>query len=104
MLQEKFPLHASPIFRNIPSDIVSLAQISHPWNSTENTPEITGIPPHILLMSEIDGLKREIKYLKGEIINQLQDEMDKRGFSTMDNNIRTIIDAWHHKQNRSRNK
>ena len=30
MIQEKFPLHASPIFRNIPSDIVSLAQISHP--------------------------------------------------------------------------
>ena len=44
-------------------------------------------------MSEIEGLKCEIKSLKGKIINQLQDDMDKRGFSSTDHNIKTIIDA-----------
>ena len=70
---------ASPIFRDISSDTMWLAQISHPWNSTEETPDLTGIPTHILLISEIEGTKREIEYLKGKIINNLQYEMYKRG-------------------------
>ena len=44
-------------------------------------------------MSDIEGLKREIDYLKGTIINKLQYEMDKRGFSSMDQNTKKINDA-----------
>ena len=91
-LHEKCPLRASPIFRDITSDIMSLAQIDHPWNITEEITEFTGIPLHILLISDIEGLKREIESLKGEITNQLQDEMDKRGFSSMEHNTKRIID------------
>ena len=65
MLHEKYPLRAYPIFRDIPSDITPLARIAHPCISTEDTPEFNGIPPHIILMSEIEGLKREIESLKG---------------------------------------
>ena len=72
---------------------MSLAQISHTWNDTEDIPEFTGIPPHNLLMSEIELFKLEIESLKGEIINQLQDEMRKRCLSSMENNTKTIIDA-----------
>ena len=54
MLHEKCTLRASPIFRDIPSVIISLARIYHPWNSTEDTPEFNSIPTNILLMSEID--------------------------------------------------
>ena len=70
-----------------------LVQITNPWNSTKDTPEFTGILRHILLMPEIERLKREIESLKGKIINQLQYEMDKRGFSSTDKNTKTIIDA-----------
>ena len=93
MLNEKCPLRASPIFIDIPSDIMMLLQIDHRWNSTEDTPQFTGIPPHIILMSEIEGLRRKIKSLKREIINQLHNEMDKRRFYSMDHNTNTIIDA-----------
>ena len=93
MLHERCPLRASPIFRDIPSDIMPLARTSHTWNITEDTPEFTGISPYILLVSDIEVLKREIQSLKGAIINQLQDDMDKRGFYSTDNNINTIIDA-----------
>ena len=67
--------------------------MAHPWDSKEDTPGFTGIPPHILLMSDLKGLKCEIKSLKRTIINQLQDYMDKRGFSSADHNTKTIIDA-----------
>ena len=82
-IHDKCPLRASPIFRDIPSGIISLARIYHHWNSTEDTREFTGIPPHIILVSEIEGLKREIEFLKGEIINQLRYEMDKKGISSI---------------------
>ena len=93
MLHKKCPLCASPIFRYILSNIISLAQIDHPWNIKEETPELTGIPPPILLMSEIEGLKREIESLKGEMINQPQYEINKRGFSSTEHNTKTIIDT-----------
>ena len=93
MLHEQCPLCASPIFRDIPSDVMPLARIDHLWNITEDTPEFTGIPPHILLMLEIEELKHEIYSLKGTIINQLQDGMDKRGYSSTEHNTKTIIDA-----------
>ena len=44
-------------------------------------------------MSGIEGLKREIESLKGEIINQLQADMDKMGFSSTEHNTKTVIDA-----------
>ena len=93
MLHKKCPLHASPIFRYIPSYIISFAQISHTCNIMEYNPEFTGIPPHILLMSEINGLKHDMEYLKKKIIDQLQDVTNKRGFYSLDHNTKTIIDA-----------
>ena len=44
MLHEKCPLSASPIFVDIPSDIMSLAQIAHTWNSADDNPDFTRIP------------------------------------------------------------
>ena len=93
MLHEKCPLRASPISRDIPSDIIPLAQISHPWNSMEDTPEFDVIPPHILLMSEIEVFKSEIESLKGKIINNMQDVLDKRLFSSTDHNTKTVVNA-----------
>ena len=72
---------------------MQLARTSHNWNSTEDTPEFTGIPPHIVFMPDIEGLKREIKSLKGKVINQLQYDMEKRGFYSMEHNAKTIIDV-----------
>ena len=72
---------------------MSLARIFHPWNSTEETSKLTVIPPHIFIISEIEGTKREIEYLKGTIINYLQYEIYKRRFSSTEHNAKTIIDA-----------
>ena len=38
-------------------DIRQCAVISYPWNATDATPVFTGIPPHVMLMSEMEQLK-----------------------------------------------
>ena len=45
--------------------MISLSRTVHPWNITEENPDFTGIPPNILIMSEIKVFKREIEALKG---------------------------------------
>ena len=72
---------------------MSLERIFHPWNRTEDTPEFNGIPPHTIIMSEIERLKREIECLKGTIINQMKDDMNKIGFYSMYHNTKRIIDV-----------
>ena len=44
-------------------------------------------------MSEIEVMKRKIESMKGAFINQLQDEMDKRGSYSIEKNTMMIIDA-----------
>ena len=48
-------------------------------------------------MSEIEGLKHDIKSMKGTMTDQLQYDMDKRGFSYRENNTNTIIDTMESK-------
>ena len=67
--------------------------IAHNFNSTEDTSQFTGIPPHIIIMSDIEGLNHEIKSLKGTNINQIQYEMDKRVLSSTYHNTKTIVDS-----------
>ena len=57
MIPDKCLLCASPVFRHIPGDIMSLAQIDHPWDITKDTPDSTGIHPYIILISEIDSIR-----------------------------------------------
>ena len=59
----------------------------------EDTLDFSVITTHIIIMLEIEGLKSEIKSLKGKIVNQLQDDTEKRGFSSIEQNTKIIIDA-----------
>ena len=46
----------------IPS--TELVQTAFPWDATEDTPSITGIPPHTTLLAEIENLRLFITDLK----------------------------------------
>ena len=46
----------------IPS--TELVQTAFPWDATEDTPSITGIPPHATLLAEIKDLRLVVTNLK----------------------------------------
>ena len=68
--------------------------VRHPWDATEDTPEITGLPPDVVLLNGIKELKMEVKELKAELkasfkdtqIKQLNQERRRRGICAVEGN------------------
>ena len=54
------------------------ATVKYPWNKIYNTPEFTGISPHVLIMVETEELKSILIKQRQEIVVDFQEELDKR--------------------------
>ena len=62
------------------NDLRQFVVIKYPWNQTDATPFFTGgIPPHVIMMAEIESLTSKLEVQRDEIIKSLSDEWDKRG-------------------------
>ena len=38
--------------------------VKHEWDKTEDSPQITGIPPDVMVLSELETLREEMKEMK----------------------------------------
>ena len=76
-LHRKSKLQASLFFNCIPTHIKSLAVVKYPWNATKYTPVFTGLPPHVTLLSKMEGLKQDFHKMKDELIQEFKVELDK---------------------------
>ena len=54
------------------------ANIKYPWNVTERTPKLTGIPPHVTLLSELKCLSDHMANFKQEFLTALVEELNAR--------------------------
>ena len=70
---------ASALFRDIPQEILDCAVIAYPWNATEFTPIITGVPPHVLLMLKMENLLMKFEKMRGDIKSDFGGMLDNRG-------------------------
>ena len=87
------PLRSSSIFCDIPNEIMNLARIAYPWNSTADTPRFSGIPPHVTHMAEMEALKAELVSFKTGLMVELGEAMDARGFASHEHNTDKILGA-----------
>ena len=81
------------VFRDIPEDIVKLAQVRYWWNKTEDTPKLTGIPPHVVQLAKLEGLELKVDSLQDSLMKRMEDVMDKRGFSSTEFKMSKIKNA-----------
>ena len=81
------------MFRDIPSEILSLAAVKFPWNKTADTPKFTGIPPHVMMLAEMEKMNIKMKGLEDRIISDMEKAMDERGFCTQEYNTQSMIKA-----------
>ena len=50
--------------------------MKYPQEKTEYTPVFTGIPPHVLPMTELENIKLKMEYQTLEIIGKCKEELD----------------------------
>lgn len=86
-------LRNAALFRDIPKNICEYSKVAYPWDATSDTPKSTGVPPHVLVLAEMEALKTSIKDLQFQLLSNMKEEMDRRGFSDSSFQSREIIDA-----------
>ena len=52
--------------------------ISYPWSTTRNIPKLTEIPPHVVLLSELHTISRQVESFKNDFREVLKTELDAR--------------------------
>jgi hypothetical protein len=77
-LHQRSKLQASPFFNAMPNYVKDAAAVKYPWTSTETTPTFTGLPPHVVILATCEELKFELAKAKGEIIQDIKDDLDSR--------------------------
>ena len=92
-LHEESSFWASLFFRDIPDEFLKASRVAFPWDSTSDTPKITGVPPHILIMAEIEDLKIKFQGLQATIKDNMNDALDERGVGGSEFHTNTILSA-----------
>ena len=78
-LAKESKLRASPLYNAISNfEFRTEAKIAYPWTATEYTPQQSGIPPHSMLLVEIEKLKKALSDQTTTIITSLKEELDNR--------------------------
>ncbi len=62
----------------MPNYAKDAAVVKYPWTSTKTTPTFTGLPPHVVILATCEELKFELAKAKGEIIQDIKDDLDSR--------------------------
>jgi hypothetical protein len=72
-------LRTSPMFIAATDDIRRYTVCCYPWNRISKTPVFTGVPPHVLMMSDMEQLKMVIVRQKDDgIMEGMREELDRR--------------------------
>ena len=68
----------SPIFSHCPKSLRECAVVKFPWNKTRDTPFLTGVPPHILIMSDMKRFETRLDEVLADLMSGFKEELDKR--------------------------
>ena len=69
---------STTIFAHCDESIRKLAVVKFPWNKTADTPYLTGIPPHIMIMSDMKKFETKLDAINSELMQGVKEELEKR--------------------------
>jgi hypothetical protein len=94
VLHDRSKLRASHFFTHIPLDIQSAATVKYPWTSTQATPTLTGLPPHITILANFERMIAEMETTKNAILAGVEAELDRRRIGSQSHfDKQEILDA-----------
>ena len=59
------------LFVNLPSIIVPLSEVRHLWDMVDNMHSFTGIPPHVIILSGIEGIRLWKETLRDGVVSKM---------------------------------
>ena len=78
-MHQKNQLRSSPFLTHMPPELIKLVEVRLPWESvTGITPNVTGQPTHVSLMSRITALEKRMESTEENIIKAFQEDLDRR--------------------------
>ena len=91
-------LRSSTTFIKASSNMGKYVTMKYPYNKTHNIPEFTGIPPHVIIMVEMEELKYILVKQIQDIVMDLREELDRknvRGDTYQSNGILEEVTLLH---------
>ena len=70
----------SVFLNNLPDELLKCVRIAYLWVAKKFTSNFTRIPPHVMLMAEMEGLRRKCATLRSYIKVEVKEMMADRGF------------------------
>ena len=77
-LHAQSQLRQIPLFQQCKDEWKQITKVKYPWDKNEETPMLTGIPPHVTLLSELKNLSDNMVSFKSEFRVALIEELDSR--------------------------
>lgn len=74
----KSRLMNEPLISQCPEDLRKLAVVKYPWNCTTDTPKLSGVPPHVIIMSDLRRFETKIDKWCDEIMKRMVNELNER--------------------------
>jgi len=98
-------LRSIPLFMAPPEELLKGAVYKYPWEMTDITPRLTGIPPHVTMLTKMDTLLKNQDAAADSLMAQIKQELDERnmggGYNAVtlmnffENTKREILDKIH---------
>ena len=70
------------LFQQCKDSWKEIAVINYPWSTKTNIPNLTGIPPHVVLMSKLHKISNIIKNFKNDFRDILKSELDDQNIGS----------------------
>ena len=80
ILEPTSRIHTSMLFMNVPQDILDMAKaVTYKEALTnDNAPRLTGIPPHIIILNNMQGINEHTTDCSVDIVSKIKQDLDAR--------------------------
>ena len=90
-------LRALEFLKDIPSQFTKIVKVSYPWDNDGTNaciPNCSGIPPHVMILAEVEHIRNELKVLRDQIKDYMNSViMDERGVEGNEFHTNSILKA-----------
>ena len=67
-----------PVFCQCPQEFQEFAVAKYPWDATLETPKLSGVPPHVMMMSDLRRFETKLDDMGDQIMDRMVNELNER--------------------------